>query len=159
MLILLGITLLTYFFMAYFENLAGRTFFVNSVMPVFFWPGDTPNEQRNALLFFSLTVPVVVALAFFLRRLFKHGESKGLSMAVLSLFILFVSILPISYGRYLYDVKAVPLNDPQRMYRLSGIQADISEQGAFEQAAQRAFKGVAVEAIYIFPMAHERQGR
>jgi hypothetical protein len=127
LLILLVVALSTYFLMADFEHLAGSAFFVDTAMPVFFWSGDMPNEQKHALLFFSLTVPMVIALGIFLRQLYQYGERKGLLRAALSLYIIFVSILPISYGRYLYDIKAVPINDPKRMYALSGIKSDIPE--------------------------------
>lgn len=122
----LSITTVTYFFVAYFDRWAGSRFFVDYVMPVFFWSQDTPSEQKSALLFFSLTVPVVFALAVFIRRLFKNSASKGRLGAAVFLYILFVSILPISYGRYLYDIKAVPINNPKRMYELSNIKSDLS---------------------------------
>lgn len=126
-LLLLVVALGTYFFMAYFERLAGSAFFAERVMPVFFWSGTTPNEQKQALLFFSLTVPMVAALGLFLHRLFKYGGRKSVARTALALYIIFVSILPISYGRYVFDIKAVPINDPQRMYALSGINSDLSD--------------------------------
>lgn len=122
----LSITTVTYFFVAYFGRWAGSRFFVDSVMPVFFWSQETPNEQKSALLFFSLTVPVIVALAVFIRRLFKNDSSKSQFGTAISLYILFVSILPISYGRYLYDIKAVPISNPKRMYELSKITSDLT---------------------------------
>jgi len=126
-LIFLIIAASTYFIVAYFDRLVGSKFFVDNVMPVFFWSGETPNEQRNILIFFSLTVPVVIALGIFLVRLFRDGKSTSFVAITLSLYILFVSILPISYGRHLYDIKAVPISDPKRLYEVSGIKSDITK--------------------------------
>jgi len=126
-LMLLCLTILTYFFMGNFDALTGNNFVVNKLMPVLFWPGDAEDGQTKTLLFFSLTVPVTVSFGLFLRRLYKGTKNSGQFKAALSLFILFVSILPLSYGRYLYDIKAVPINDPKRMYALSNIQTDIPE--------------------------------
>jgi hypothetical protein len=113
--------------MSNFEDVTGNNFVVDKLMPVFFWPGDARDVQKNALLFFSLTVPVTVSFGLLLRRLYKGDKSSGRFKAVFALFVVFVSIFPLSYGRYLYDIKAVPVNDPKRMYTLSHIPTDISE--------------------------------
>ncbi len=123
--VLVVIVALTYVFMAYFER--AHDLFVVSVGRILVKEGDALSQQdielRKTLLFFGATVPAVVVLGLSLRRLLEQSTRKGVTGAVCALYVMYVAVLPISYGRYLYDIRAVQLEDPSRIEAFSGTES------------------------------------
>ena len=86
--------------------------------------GHRALQQERSTAFFCLVSPIVVILAIFLyryRACLKPGsKSREIYGFILVIYFIFVSIIPITYGYYLYDLRIVPIKDP---YLISSMSA------------------------------------
>lgn len=99
---------------------------LTNIMPVYYLYDHVSSEKIDSIVFFTLTVPVVIAISIFLYRFHKHRRSNSREyFAVLGLYVIFLLMLPISYGVYIYDMKAVPINNPNNMFKQTDTESYI----------------------------------
>ncbi|MBI5326936.1 MAG: hypothetical protein HZB80_01375 [Deltaproteobacteria bacterium] len=67
------------------------------------------SENRQRLILYSVSTPVLIALIIYLITNISRLTSHYLSFAIL--FLLLVLSIPISYGRYIYDLNVYSVGD------------------------------------------------
>lgn len=98
--------------------------------------GDTWLTAQS-LAFFTLTAPVVIVSASFLWRFrscltTNGGANRRIYELMLVGYVVFLAVLPISYGFHLYDWRIVPVRDSAALAaRLGGAECAPGEQMAW----------------------------
>lgn len=106
----------TSIFATNYDSLKGNKSFVGIVNRVIYDPAvEKFSQGKHTLIFFSLATPVVIAVAYFFYRfrgLLKQGSrSRCFYQLAVMVYAVFLAIIPVSYGFYLYDWKVVSLRD------------------------------------------------
>lgn len=116
--VLLAVIVVTGLFASQYEYLMGKIWFSRMINTMVFDPTATElSTAKKSLAFFSFVSPLLIVMSTFLYRYFgAMKESPRIKMlyqltAVISL--VFMALIPISYGLHLYDWKLVPIKDPR----------------------------------------------
>ena len=120
---LLFFVVLAYCFTLYFDKLMEQIRFNTIISNIFPNPTDNPSPNvKHSLAFFSFVMPLVISLGiflcFFYGRLAPNSKSRNIYYVVLVTYILFISIIPITFGFHLYDWKIVPVKDTHMIRKL-----------------------------------------
>jgi len=104
-------------FASQYEYLTGKSWFAKSINVMVLDPTmDTFSPAKKSLAFFSFVTPVIIVMSIFLYRYFgslqKGPRIKLFYQVTAVIFVVFMAIIPISYGLHLYDWKLVPIKDP-----------------------------------------------
>jgi hypothetical protein len=109
---------LTYAIALSFDYLIGKEGVSKFITNVFPNPTNYPSPViQQSLAFFSMVMPIVIALALFLYhfrgRLLAGSKSRIAYQVTFVAYLLFLTIVPIAFGFHLYDWKIVPVEEPQ----------------------------------------------
>lgn len=115
--ILLLSIIVTSIFASQYEYLIGQSWFARLINVLVLDPTtDTFSPAKKSLAFFSFVTPVVIVMSTFLYRFYgslQEGPRIKLFYQVTAIiFMVFMAIIPISYGLHLYDWKLVTIKDP-----------------------------------------------
>ena len=115
---------LTGAFALYYESIYSRESFAEFVDLLTRTEESTLTQPERSLAFCSLVTPVMVVVAIFLYRCWQcldpQSKRREIMAAVFVFYLVFVSIIPITYGCYVYDLRIVPISDPQIRATLEG---------------------------------------
>lgn len=121
---LLGIIFLTGVFALYYETISGRERFAEFVDLLRRAEENTFTQPERSLAFCSLITPVMVVGGIFLYRcwqcLDRQSKRREVMGTVFVFYFVFVSMIPITYGCYVYDLRVVRISDPQIRAELKG---------------------------------------
>jgi hypothetical protein len=116
-LVLLAIMTLTAMIALYYETVLGKKFVIRLIDLLRRSSEHTSTQPEQSLAFCSLVTPIIAVVSIFL---YKHWKClmpgcKGREFygSILILYMVFLFIIPVTYGFYLYDVKIVPIKDSQ----------------------------------------------
>ncbi len=117
---LVAVMALTYLIVLSYGDILGNRHVVRLIDVLFRDPTNAASpEPKQALAFFTLVVPITVAVAAFLYRFrgcLKSGaSSREVYGFVLVAYLVFLAIVPIAYGMHLYDWKTVPVKEPRAL--------------------------------------------
>jgi len=125
---LLGIMVLTGIFALYYGAISNKELFTEFIDLLRRSEESTLIEPERSLAFFSLVTPVIAIMAIFVYRSWKclspTSKRREILGFIFLFYLLFLSIIPITYGFYLYDLKIVPIKDPHLVRTLSGKKAN-----------------------------------
>jgi hypothetical protein len=123
-LVLFGIMVLTGVFALNYGALSGRESFAEFVDRLRWTEESTLPQPENSLAFCSLITPVMVVVAIFLYRcwqcLDRQSKRRDIIRGIFIFYFVFVSMIPITYGFYVYDLRVLPISDPQIQAELEG---------------------------------------
>lgn len=115
--LLLGIMILTGIFALYYGAISSHEGFADFVDLLRRSEESTLAQPERSLAFCSLITPVMTVVAVFLYRSWKcldaQSKRREILGGILLLYFMFVSIIPITYGFYVYDLRIVPISDPK----------------------------------------------
>lgn len=117
---LVAVMAVTYLAVLSYGDILGNRIVTKLIDALFQDPTNaTSPEPKQALAFFTLVVPVTVAVAAFLYRfrgcLKRGAPSREVYGFVLVAYLVFLAIVPIAYGMHLYDWKTVPVKEPRAL--------------------------------------------
>lgn len=129
--ILIFILVVTGFILLYYEWILGIKFVTELIDLLRRSAEHTSTQPEQSLAFCCLVTPITAVLAIFLfmhwKSLKSDSKSQGIYIAILAVYFIFLSIIPITYGFYVYDLKIVPIKDPHLVRCISDQEKDSSD--------------------------------
>lgn len=116
--VLLVIIVVTGLFASQYEILMGKIWFAKMINTMVLDPTESElSTAKKSLAFFSFVSPLIIVMSTFLYRYFgalrESPRVKLLYQLTAVISLVFMALIPISYGLHLYDWKLVPIKDPQ----------------------------------------------
>jgi hypothetical protein len=113
--VLIVILVVTGAILLYYERILGIKFVTELIDLLRRSAEHTSTQPEQSLAFFCLVTPITAILAIFLimhwKSLKSDLKSQRLYIGILAVYFTFLSIIPITYGFYLYNLKTVPIKD------------------------------------------------
>lgn len=132
-LVLLAVMAFTAIVALYYEDILGKKFVIQLIDLLRRSNEHTAAQPEQSLAFCCLVTPIVAVWAVFLYKQWKcllpGCRGREFYGSILILYMVFLFIIPVTYGFYLYDVKIVPIKDAQ----LVGGQTDPAQGGTNDE--------------------------
>lgn len=115
---LLAITIATCLFATSYNDLQSQKWFMEGIDLIIVDPTERDfTFGKNSALFFSLITPLVIAGGIFIYRLWTASRQgriiKYINHTASIVYVIFLAIIPVSYGSNIYNWKMVPVEDNQ----------------------------------------------
>lgn len=110
------------------------------------------DSTTRSVLFFTILLPVVLVVSYFLYHCRKVGKSDSYSSfayrSALIIHIVFLGMIPLSYGTHLYDMTIIPIDEPEIEKMLFGSQKETD--GCIDSTQNAWFLGRFDDNYYFF---------